>query len=181
MAGRDVVENINDTDIPPGKEEQRRRPWYKRNKKAKVFIYLHSDDLKRFKNRLKKRIKVKREDNRSNNGSPKSKKRTIIVVRHASSRIDSDVKGCCKDIQESDIKRTIVVIVFGFKSNQNDCHGMEIRPKTLNPEDEEDKKLENLKGIVEINYKCSKWRTNCKDCKNALKILKMQVKSPNDY
>ncbi|XP_060587322.1 uncharacterized protein LOC132742845 [Ruditapes philippinarum] len=151
-------------------------------KKKTVFIYLHTDDLEKVMKKLTKKIKVKHENIASNDGSLEHKNRTIIAVRHGSTRIDSDIQGCCRDITESDIKRTVVVIVCGFEYNKKDSHGIEISPKSFKAEHEDDIKMENLKSIVQINYKClkKKKRKRCENCNTALDILKMHAESSND-
>ncbi|XP_060587323.1 uncharacterized protein LOC132742846 [Ruditapes philippinarum] len=148
--------------------------WIIRLFYRKVFVKIKTDDLNRFVYDLLKEIGLKPVPFGLDKMSENDKKRTIITVRHSGSRVDSDVLGCCKNMPDSDIKRTVVVIINEFGNNNKGHHGEEIMPSSY-----EIGNLKTLKGIVTINYRCCIQNTKCSTCKYALDVLKRQAISPN--
>ncbi|XP_060595483.1 uncharacterized protein LOC132749653 [Ruditapes philippinarum] len=99
---------------------------------------------------------------------------TIIVVRHGSTRIDSDVAGCCKHIADSDMKRTVVVIINEYANNKKGEHGEIIKPNSYDIDN-----INDLKNVVVFNYKCCIEKKQCKRCKDSMDEFKQHASSPN--
>lgn len=146
-----------------------------------VNVLLKDDRLKSFVDDLLIGIRLKPnyirlDDKPTNDTSSKDKPddKTIILVRHGSTRLDSDIEGCLKHIADSDFKRTVIVIINEFENNKKDIHG-----EIINPNDFTIHNINDLKSIVTINFKCYLTETKCRDCTNAFEEFKYHATSPN--
>ncbi|XP_060597223.1 uncharacterized protein LOC132751118 isoform X2 [Ruditapes philippinarum] len=174
--GADVNEG---TDNPEGQS----KTHYKRIKKPLVYVLLKDDRLKECIEKIFKGMdlipKYFHSDNEptfdeNENYKFDDESTTIIVVRHGSIRIDSDIGGCCNHISDSDIKRTVVVIINEYGSNKKGEHGDIIKPNSYVIDN-----IQDLKNVVVLNYKCCMKKTKCKHCKYALDELEQHARSQN--
>lgn len=174
--GADINEGTDNT-------EGQSKTHYKRIKTPVVFVLLKDDRLKECIEKILKEMdlipKYFHSDNEltfdeNENYKFDDESTTVIVVRHGSIRIDSDIGGCCKHISDSDIKRTVVVIINEYGNNKKGVHGEVIKPNSYVIDN-----IQDLKNVVVINYKCCMKKAKCNRCKNALDELEQHARSQN--
>jgi hypothetical protein len=75
---------------------------------------------------------------------------------------------------DSDMKRTIVVIINEYANNKKGEHGEVMKPNSYVID-----YINDLKNVVVFNYKCCIEKKKCKRCKDAFEEFKQHARSPN--